>query len=145
MRIKEGDEWKAAFRTNRRLFEPTVMFFRLCNSPVTFQTMMNDILRDFIHNGEAICYMDDILIYSCTLSDHWWTICQVLTTLCKWRLFLKPEKCKFEQKEVEYLGLVILKDHVSMVPTKVCKVTEWPTPTKLKKVQSFFGLLTFYW
>src|SRR5260370_41944812 len=144
MQIKEGDEWKAAFRTNRGLFEPTVMFFGLCNSPMMFQMMMNDILQDFIHNGEAICYMDDILIYSCTLSNHRQTICQVLTTLHKWRLFLKPEKCKFEQKEVEYLRLVILKDHVAMDLTKVHRVTEWPTPPKVKEVQSFLGFANFY-
>src|SRR5260221_10699894 len=144
MWIKEGDEWKAAFQTNQGLFEPTVMFFRLCNSPTMFQMMMNNILQDFIHNGEAICYMDDILIYSCTLSDHWQIIRQVLTTLCKQRLFLKPEKCKFEQKEVEYLRLVISKDHVAMDPTKVCRVTEWPTPMKVKEVQSFLGFVNFY-
>src|SRR6266481_5997305 len=142
--IKEGDEWKAAFQTNQGLFEPTVMFFGLCNSPVTFQMMMNNILQDFSHNGEAICYMDDILVYSCTLSDHQQIIHQVLTTLWKQRLFLKPEKCKFEQKEVEYLGLVILKDHVAMDPMKVCRVTEWPTPTKVKAVQSFLGFVNFY-
>src|SRR5260221_8589387 len=143
MRIKEGDEWKAAFRTNRGLFEPTIMFFGLCNSPVTFQTMMNDILQDFIHNGEAICYMDDILVYSRTLSNHQQINRQVLTPLCKWKLFLKPEKCKFEQKEVEYLGLVILKDHVAMDLTKVCGVMEWPTPMKVKEVQSFIGFVNF--
>src|SRR5260221_53665 len=120
------------------------MFFGLCNSPATFQTMMNDILQDFIHNGEAICYMDDILVYSCTLSNHWRIIRQVLTTLCKWRLFLKPEKCKFEQKEVKYLGLVISKDHVAMDPMKVCRVMEWPTPMKVKEVQSFLGFVNFY-
>src|SRR5258707_4568011 len=120
------------------------MFFGLCNSPTTFQTMMNDILQDFIHNGETICYMDDILIYSCTLSDHRRIVHQVLTTLCKWRLFLKPEKCKFEQKEVKYLRLVISKDHVAMDPTKVCGVMEWPTPTKVKEVQSFLGFVNFY-
>src|SRR5260370_28323205 len=120
------------------------MFFGLCNSPVTFQMMMNDILQDFIHNGKAICYMDDILIYSHTLSNHWRTVCQVLTTLCKQRLFLKPEKCKFEQKEVEYLRLVISKDHVAMDPTKVHRVTEWPTPMKVKEVQSFLGFVNFY-
>src|SRR5260221_3360003 len=61
-----------------------------------------------------------------------------------WRLFLKPEKCKFEQKEVEYLRLVILKDHVTMDLTKVCRVTEWPTPMKVKEVQSFLGFVNFY-
>src|SRR5258708_26822529 len=74
--------------------------------------------------------MDDILVYS-----H---------TLCKQRLFLKPEKCKFEQKEVKYLGLVISKDHVAMDLTKVHRVTEWPTPTKVKEVQSFLGFVNFY-
>src|SRR5260221_4048439 len=69
--LKEGDEWKAAFFMNQGLFEPLVMFFRLCNSPATFQTMMNDILCPFIDCNEAICYMDDILIYSSSLMDHW--------------------------------------------------------------------------
>src|SRR6266446_6342406 len=50
-----GDEWKAAFSTNRGLFEPMVMFFGLCNSPATFQTMMNDILCPFIDCNEAVC------------------------------------------------------------------------------------------
>src|SRR5258708_13645730 len=120
------------------------MFFRLCNSPAMFQMMMNDILQDFIHNGKAICYMDDILISSCTLSNHLQIVHQVLTTLCKWRLFVKPEKCKVEQKEVEYLRLVILKDHVAMDLTKVCGVTEWPTPMKVKEVQSFLGFVNSY-
>src|SRR5260221_1021781 len=100
------------------------MFFGLCNSLARIQMMMNDILQDFIHNGKAICYMDNILVYSHPLSNHWWIVHQVLSTLQEWRLFLKPEKCKFEQKEVKYLGLVILKDHVAMDLMKVCRVTE---------------------
>ena len=58
------DEWKAAFRTNRGLFEPLVMFFSLTNSPATFQTMMNDILVELIWDGTVCIYMDDILIFS---------------------------------------------------------------------------------
>ena len=92
----------------------------------------------------TICYMDDILVYSPTLSKHWQIVHQVLATLRKRRLFLKPEKCKFDQKEVEYLRLVISKDHVAMDPTKVRGVTEWLTPMKVKEVQSFLGFVNFY-
>jgi len=62
--IKEGDEWKAAFRTNRGLFEPLVMFFGLTNSPATFQTMMNEIFEDMISEGVVVVYLDDILIFT---------------------------------------------------------------------------------
>jgi len=64
VRIKKGDEWKAAFKTNTGLFEPTVMFFGLCNSPATFQAMMDSIFKDEVHEGWVIIYMDDILIFS---------------------------------------------------------------------------------
>src|SRR5260221_12910208 len=70
VRLKEGDEWKAAFSMNRGLYKPLVMFFGLCNSLATFQTMMNDILHPFIDHNEAICYMDNILIHSTSLTDH---------------------------------------------------------------------------
>ena len=70
IRIKEGDEWKAAFRTNRGLFEPLVMFFGLTNSPVTFQTMMNDIFREEIMEGWVVIYMDDILVHSKNEEEH---------------------------------------------------------------------------
>jgi hypothetical protein len=70
IRIKEGDKWKGAFKTNKGLFEPTIMFFGLCNSPATFQAMMNDIFRDMLNEGWLIIYMDDILIYSNNPKEH---------------------------------------------------------------------------
>jgi len=66
VRIKPGDEWKAVFRTNRGLFEPLVMFFRMTNSPATFQTMMNDVFRTVIAEGIVVVYLDDILIFTKT-------------------------------------------------------------------------------
>jgi Reverse transcriptase (RNA-dependent DNA polymerase) len=51
IQIKKGDEWKGAFKMNKGLFEPTVMFFSLCNSPATFQAMMNNIFKDYINEG----------------------------------------------------------------------------------------------
>ena len=66
VQIKEGDEWKAAFKTNRGLYEPTVMFFGMCNSPATFQSMMDSIFADLIKKGYVIVYMDNILIFAKT-------------------------------------------------------------------------------
>ena len=71
VRIKDGDQWKAAFKTNKGLFEPTVMFFGLNNSPATFQTMMNELFKYEIATGNVIIYMDDILIATDKdLEDH---------------------------------------------------------------------------
>ena len=64
IRIRDGDQWKAAFITHKGLFEPTVMFFGLCNSPATFQRFMNDSFRDMIAEGWLVIYMDDLLISS---------------------------------------------------------------------------------
>ena len=68
--IKPGDEWKAAFHTNRGLFEPLVMFFRMTNSPATFQTMMNKVFRTVIAKGIIVVYLDDILIFIKTEEKH---------------------------------------------------------------------------
>ncbi|GLB45948.1 putative retrotransposable element tf2 155 kda protein type 1-like [Lyophyllum shimeji] len=139
-----GDEWKAAFRTNRGLFEPLVMFFGLTNSPATFQTMMNDIFRDLIAQGVVCVYLDDILIYTRTLEEHRRITRIVLDRLREHRLFLKPEKCEFERTEIEYLGLIISHGTASMDPVKVAGVAEWPVPKNKKEVQSFLGFTNFY-
>ena len=70
VRIKPGDEWKAAFRTNCGLFEPLMMFFRMTNSPATFQTMMNDIFRTLIAEGIVVVYLNDILIFTRMEEEH---------------------------------------------------------------------------
>ena len=64
VRIWEGDQGKAAFKTNRGLFKPTMMFFNLCNSPATFQAMMDDIFGDMISECIIIVYMDDIFLFA---------------------------------------------------------------------------------
>jgi len=70
VRIKEGDEWKAAFQTNRGLFEPLVMYFGMCNSSATFQLMMDTLFRELIMTGKIVIYMDDILIFTQTMEEH---------------------------------------------------------------------------
>ena len=62
VQIKEGDEWKAAFLTNKGLFKPRVMYFGLCNSLGTFQRMMNSVFQELLHKGILANYMDDFII-----------------------------------------------------------------------------------
>ncbi|HEV7736662.1 MAG TPA: reverse transcriptase domain-containing protein, partial [Chlamydiales bacterium] len=144
IRIKEGDEWKAAFRTNRGLFEPLVMFFGLTNAPATFQTMMNDLFRDLITRNEVVVYIDDILIYSDNLEHHHKIVREVLEILRQNNLCLKPEKCLFDRLEIPYLGVIISENRIRMDPAKVKGVTEWPVPRAKKQLQAFLGFLNFY-
>ena len=120
IRIRDGDQWKAAFKTNRGLFKPMVMFFGLTNAPATFQSMMNFIFRELINEGYITIYMDDILIH--TPNDtalHQRVVHNVLHILADNNLYLKPQKCQFEVTEVEYLGVVISEDCIAMDPVKV--------------------------
>ena len=144
VRIKEGDEWKAAFVTNQGLFEPKVMFFSLTNSSATFQALMNAIFADLIAEGKVAVYLDDILIWSSNITEHRKVVHEVLARLEKHDLYLRPEKCAFEKDEIDYLGLIIRSGSVSMDPVKVKAVTTWSTPKCLKDVRAFIGFANFY-
>ncbi|SJL18794.1 uncharacterized protein ARMOST_22395 [Armillaria ostoyae] len=144
VRIKEGDEHKAAFQMNQGLFEPTVMFFGLTNSPATFQWMMNNIFKDLISEGKVTIYLDNILIFTKNLDEHRRIVQRVLQHLRENKLFLKAEKCEFEVLETEYLGVIISKGQVRMDPIKLAGIAEWLTPTKKKELQSFLGFTNFY-
>ena len=124
VRIKEGDEWKAAFITNRGLFEPIVMFFGLQNSPATFQAMMDDYFREYIDEGWIIICMDDILIHAQNKEDLQEKTRKVLAKLKKHNLYLKLEKCKFTQEEVEFLGMIVMKDTIMMDPLKLAGIRD---------------------
>jgi hypothetical protein len=144
VRIRDGDQWKAAFKTNKGLFEPTVMFFGMCNSPATFQSMMDEIFADMIDGGIVIIYMDDIFIFAPDETTLMENTKKVLTRLQKNDLFLKPAKCEFNKTKVEYLGLVIEEGKISMDPGKLKGIQDWPVPTTVKQVRGFLGFGNFY-
>jgi hypothetical protein len=104
IRIKEGNEWKAAFLMPQGLFKPLVMFFGLTNSPATFQAMINEIFRMEVAQGWLSVHMDDITIHTKPLNreteqqhkqQHKQLTHQVLEKLEEHDLYLKLEKCKF--------------------------------------------------
>ena len=145
VRIKTGDEWKAAFITNEGLFEPRVMFFGLTNSPATFQTMMNAIFAQELREGWVTIYMDDILIHTTDdLPLHRRRVHQILDKLQNHDLYLKPEKCLFEKREMEFLGVVLQNGRIRMDNAKLKGVADWPVPRSVKEVQAFLGFTGFY-
>jgi len=93
VRIKEDDEWKAAFTTHIGSFEPTVIYFGLTNSPAIFQAMMNDLFRDMINKGDVITFIDDVLVATETEEGYDKIVKEVLKRLEENDLYVKPEKC----------------------------------------------------
>ena len=129
IRIKEGDQWKTPFKTNRGLFECNVMFFRLCNCPATFQTLMDEAFKELIDKGTVFVYMDDIVIATeGPLYKHVKEVWKVLKILQEHDLFLKPSKCEFHQITVSYLGFLVGGNKVQMDPIKVEAIKCWKNP-----------------
>jgi len=144
VRIKKGDEWKVAFTTCTGVYEPTVMYFGLTNSLATFQAMMNDLFRDLINQGDIVTFIDDILVAIDTEEGYNELVEEVLRRLEENNLFVKPEKCKWKVREVEFLGVVIGPKGVEMQKKKVEGVLNWPVPRNVKEVQKFLGLANYY-
>jgi len=144
IRIKEGDEWKAVFMMPEGSFEPTVMFFGLTNSPATFQAMMNELLRDLINMGKVAVFIDDVIVGTEMEEGHDKLVAEVVKRLEENDLYVKPEKCKWKVREVEFLEVVIGPEGIKMEKEKVKGVLEWPTPKCVKDIQKFLGLANYY-
>ncbi|KAL0148225.1 hypothetical protein M9458_056457 [Cirrhinus mrigala] len=143
IRIKEGDEWKTAFLTTRGHYEYQVMPYGLANAPAVFQSFINEILKEFI-NKFVIAYIDDILIYSKTETEHVAHVRTVLSRLLETQLHVKAEKCEFHVHQTSFLGYQVSHQGVKIDSTKVQAVTDWPQPTTIKELQRFLGFANFY-
>jgi hypothetical protein len=153
IRIKDRDQWKAAFITNEGLFEPTVMFFGLTNSPATFQTMMNTLFSEEIALKWLTIYMDDMAIHTGRRPDetkeqhlqwHQSYVKIVLQQLEQHNLYLKLEKCTFEEPSIKFLGVRVKNGTVQMDNIKVEKVRKWVTPTDITEIHKFLGFKGYY-
>ena len=141
--MEETSIQKTAFRTNRGHFEFLVMPFGLCNAPATFQRLMNKVFADKI--GEFIAvYLDDILIFSPEMEEHWKHLRWALGQLRKAKLYGRLHKCEFLKNQVDYLGFEVSPKGIHASPEKVKAIIEWPIPKSIHDVRSFLGLASYY-
>jgi len=132
------------FTTYIGVYESTVIYFGLTNSPATFQTMMNDLFWDLINQRDITTFIDNILVATNTEEGHDELVKKVLRRLEENNLFVKPEKCRWKVRKIEFLGVVISPKRVEMQKEKVKGVLSWLVPKNIKEVQKFLGLANYY-
>jgi len=120
------------------------MFFGLTNSLVTFQAIMNDILRNLIDTGDIVAFMDNMLVGTENKKKHNKIVEEVLKRMEESNLYIKPEKYVWKVKEINFLGLVIGTEEIKIKEEKIAGVLEWPRSKIVKEVQKFLGLANYY-
>ena len=143
VRMNDESIDKTAFNCRQGHFEYLVMPMGLKNSPATFTKLMQSIFSNVSDEGILI-YLDDILIYSKSESEHYKLIDIIFKTLRKHKLYIKLSKCEFFKSELEFLGHRITGDGKNPVLDKVKKAVDFPPPTTLRQVKRFNGLLNWY-
>jgi len=133
-----------AFTMHVSSFKPTVMFFRMTNSPATFQAMINEILRDLINEGKVAVFVDNVLVETETEEEHNEIVEEILRRLEVNDLYIKLEKCMWKVRKIEFLGIVIELNGIEMEKEKVDRVLSWPEPKNVKDIRKFLGLANYY-
>ena len=138
---------KTVFITHQGFYEFSVMPFGLKNAPAVFQRLMQRVLMGLNpEEGPSFVsvYLDDVIVYSETLEDHLKHLQRVIERFMKAGLKLKPGKCHFVCKEVQYLGHTITTQGIQPNKDQVIAVQDYPVPTSVKEVRQFIGLVSYY-
>lgn len=143
IRMHPDDSHKTAFSTPHGHYEFDRMPFGLKNAPATFQRLM-DLVLTGMQGNEIFVYLDDIVLYSSSLTEHAIKFEKLATRLRQANLKLQPDKCELLRKEVTYLGHIIGENGVRPDPKKIEAVQNFPVPKNAKNVKQFLGLAGYY-
>ena len=141
--VKPEDREKTAFVTSEGLYEFNVLPFGMCNGPATFQRLMNILLAG-IQWHSCLVYLDDIIVFGRSFTEHIQNLAEVFQRLRDANLRLQVKKCTFCRGTVKFLGHVISTAGIGTDPEKVEKVSKWPVPINVREVQQFLGLVNYY-
>jgi hypothetical protein len=144
VKIRPSDIPKTAFSTRYGLYEFTVMSFGLTNAPAYFMNLMNKMFMEYL-DKLVVVFIEDILIYSKSESDHEEHLRLVLQKLRDNQLYAKYSKCEFWIDEVSFLVHIISNGGISADPAKVKEIVVWSIPTTVTEIWSFLGLAGYYW
>ena len=138
--VAEEDKEKKAFSTPFGLFQFCTMPFGLCNVPSTFQRLMERVLTG-LHWSTRLVYIDDIILFSRTVQEHFRNLTEVFQRLKQAGLKLKPRKYHLFRNKVNYLGYVVSNKGVEADTEKIQCILDWPTPMSPKQIRQFLGII----
>jgi len=119
------------------------MPFGLTNAPATFQRLMERVLSH-MNWKDLLVYIDDVLIWSKTFSEHIEKLESVFSAFDKAGLRIKAKKCHICCARVPYLGHVLSASGIQMDPARIKAVSEMRPPSTKKEIQCFLGLVNYY-
>lgn len=143
VKLHPRDAHKTTFLTRRGSFQFRVLPFGLCNAPATFERLM-DLALSGLNYEVLLVYLDDIIVFSSDLEEHFRRMELLFQRLAAAGLKLKPSKCHLLQREVLFLGHRVNAQGISTDADKINLVDKWPVPRNLKELRSFLGLCSYY-
>ncbi len=142
--VIKNDMKKTVFNTYYSKYEFTIMLFKLCNALTTFQLMMNSILWNLL-NKFCLIYLNDILIFSDSISDHQKHLWIILDILKKHKLYAKSSKCTVEVKILKFCEHIMRQDTLQSVSIKISVIKNWPASKTAHYIWQFLELTLYYW
>ena len=127
--------------THKGLFKYTHLPFGIAAAPAVFQQAMDIVLQGL---PGVVCYLNDIIITGKDKQEHLNNLEQVLSRVQEYGFLVRKEKCFFMQDSVEYLGHIVSKNGIQILPKKVEAIVEMPQPKDQKDLRAFLGMGNHY-